>query len=68
MNCQHIEVEPIILFGGDLLGQMCTHCFEALPASWGCSECEWMVAETLFGDRYVFLGAPCEAHNEQVLK
>lgn len=68
MSCAHQEFEPVELsLQGEvieLLGQMCVRCFAVLPPSWGCPECEWLVAETLCGDRDYFLASPCAGHME----
>lgn len=62
MRCPHREVEAVLLYQGEPIGQICTHCFEMLPVAWGCQECEWLVVETLCGDRYYMVGAACSAH------
>lgn len=42
-NCPHIKSEVVIPHGDTLVvARICTSCFAALPANWGCQECEWM--------------------------
>lgn len=70
--CPHKYAVPIeaprdighVLDGGsEIVACLCLSCYERLPASWGCPDCEWFEERKL--NDYVAqlrLGRPCPKH------
>lgn len=68
MTCPHETTEPVevrtyIDSAPEIVARLCVDCYERLPASWGCGECEWY-DERRVGDAVaqVRLGRPCSIH------
>jgi len=67
MSCTHETTEPVEVatFGGadEVVAQVCVTCLEALPANWGCPDCQWVDARQLCDPVPRLLpGQPCPAH------
>lgn len=62
-TCPHIESDVVIPAGSDtIVARVCTQCLYALPANWGCRECEWEPVQDLAGHSWLIVSRYCDDH------
>lgn len=65
-HSQPVEVRSHETGGTEVVARICTFCLERLPASWGCTACEWVEAPRRLCDvrngPTLVLGRPCQDH------